>query len=133
MKKLELLYAREAWLKSSFDKGRYLLGDEVVGADGKCQWRNPNVRVVGDLVILFTEGAGCVAVCRVVQDTALQDTLRHKPPAQGPFVVFENGVFQSSHLSMQSAEASAKRGAWKSPGAVYTIYRPFRTIKGRLL
>lgn len=66
MKKLELLYAHDAWLKSSFEKGRYLSGDEVVGPDGDCQWGSRNVRVVGDLVILLTE-AGCAAVCRVLQ------------------------------------------------------------------
>lgn len=66
MKKLELLYAYAAWLEAAFEEGRYLRGCEVVGSDGECQWRSRYVRVVGDLVILFTE-AGCAAVCRVVQ------------------------------------------------------------------
>lgn len=209
MKKLELLYTHGAWLKSSFEKGRYLSGDEVVGPDGELQWVRANVQVFDDIVILHTT-EGCAAVCRVVQDNqelqwpanapawanvilAVKDDMRMRVfaedfrdgaravgvnaghlvqssritlstnhswiiiasrpgwvpewttsrvpctpasaptlPAQGPFAVFKGDVFQSSHISLQSAEASTKRNAGKSPGAVYTIYRPFRTIKGEI-
>lgn len=209
MTKLELLYAHEAWLKASFDTGRYLRGDEVVGSDGKCQWGSHNVRVVGDLVILFTE-AGCAAVCRVVQADqefqwpknapawanvilAVKDDMRMRvfaedfrdgaravgvnagqfvqsdrislpsnhgwiivasrpgwvperttprvpcapastptPPAQGPFAVFKDGMFLWLNMSLNGAEEGARRNAGKNPGAVYTIYRPFRTIEGEI-
>lgn len=207
MKKLELLYAHGAWLKSSFDKGRYLLGNEVVGPDGELQWDYASVQVCGDVVILHTT-EGCAAVCRVVQANqkfqwpanapawanvvlASKDDMSMRvfaedfrdgaraigvnagcfvqssritisthhgwiivasrpgwvperttprvpcapasapaPSAQGPFAVFKDGMFLWLNMSLNGAEEVARRNAGKNPGSMYTIYRPFRTIKG---